>query len=191
MATHGQLPPPSRAADLCKYFTLGDEAKSALTPEMSPDDFLKLAVEKEWYTDAVQFLAHYLPKRQAVFWAMSCIRQVEPEPAPQAEAALKSAETWVADPSDDNRKATLNAANDADTGTPAGATALAAYYSDGLPATPDPKINAKAYFMTAKLTCGAVLLAATSDREQVVPRLEAFVNRGVEIAARTHARKDK
>ena len=52
-------------------------------------------------------------------------------------------------------------------------------------------MNAKAYFMTAKLTCGAVLLAATADREQANARLEAFVNRGVEIAARTHARKDK
>ena len=92
MATHGQLPPPSRAADLCKYFTLGDEAKAALTPEMTPDDFLQLAVENKWHSDAVQFLAHYLPKRQAVFWAMSCTRQAEPEPAAPAETALKSAE---------------------------------------------------------------------------------------------------
>src|SRR5688572_308941 len=105
MATHGQLPPPSRAADLCKYFTLGDEAKNALTPEMTPDDFLRTAVEKKWFPDAVQFLAHYLPKRQAVFWAMSCARQAEPTPSPQAEAALKSAEIWIADPSEDNRKA--------------------------------------------------------------------------------------
>jgi hypothetical protein len=189
MATHGQLPPPSRAADLCKYFTLGDEAKNALTPEMTPDDFLRLALEKKWYPDAVQFLAHYLPKRQAVFWAMNCARQAEPAPPPQVEAALKSAEAWIADPTDDNRKATLNAANDADTATPAGATALAAYYSDGLPTTPDPKMNAKAYFMTAKLTGGAVLMAATADRDQAIARLEAFVNRGVEIAAKTHGRK--
>jgi hypothetical protein len=139
----------------------------------------------------VQFLAHYLPKRQGVFWAMTCTRQSDPEPPPQAEAALKSAEAWIADPSEDNRKAALKAAEDAETSTPAGATALAAYYSDGLPQTADPKMNAKAYFMTAKLVGGAVLMAAMADREQAPARLEAFVNRGVEIAAKTHGRKEK
>jgi hypothetical protein len=191
MATQGQLPPPSRAADLCKYFTLGNEAKTGLTPEMTPDEFLGVAVDEKWHPDAVQFLAHYLPKRQAVFWAMNCTRQSDPEPSPQAEAALKTTEAWIADPSEENRKATLKAAEDADTATPAGATALAAYYSEGLPQTADAKTNAKAYFMTAKLVAGAILMAATSDREQAIARLEAFVNRGVEIAAKTHGRKEK
>ena len=188
MSAQGQLPPPSRAVELCKYFTLGEAAKKAVTPEMTPDQFLQLAVENKWHPDAIQFLAHYLPKRQAVFWAMSCTKQANAATTPQAEAALKSAEAWIADPSEENRKAALNAANDADTGTPAGATALAAYYSEGLPQTQDPKMNAKAYFMTAKLAGGAVLLAAAEDREQAVARMEAFVKRGVEIAKKTHQR---
>jgi hypothetical protein len=119
---------------------------------------------------------------------MTCARQSDVAMTPQAEAALKSAEAWVADPSEENRKAALNAANDADTTTAAGATALAAYYSDGLPATADAKTNAKAYFMTAKLAGGAVLLAATEDREQAAERLETFVKRGLEIARKTHQR---
>ena len=188
MAIQGQLPPPSRAADLCKYFTLGDEAKQALTPEMTPDEFLQLAAEKKWHPDAIQFLGHYLPKRQAVFWAITCAKQSSIEKPPSAESALRAAEAWIADPSEENRKTALTAANDADTSTPAGATALAAYYSDGLPQTQDPKMNAKAYFMTAKLTAGAVLMAATEDREQALPRLEAFVGKGIEIARKTHQR---
>jgi hypothetical protein len=188
MATQGQLPPPTRAAELCKYFTLSDEAKKSVTPEMTPDEFLKESVEKGWHPDAIQFLAHYLPKRQAVFWAMTCARQSAAATTPQGEAALKSAEAWIADPSEENRRAALNAANDADTSTAAGATALAAYYSDGLPVTQDPKMNAKAYFMTAKLAGGAVLMAATADREQALARLEAFATRGIEIARKTHAK---
>jgi hypothetical protein len=188
MAGQAQLPPARRAADLCKYFTLSDDAKKAVTPEMTPDEFLQAAFENQWHPDAIQFLAHYLPKRQAVFWAMSCTRQSAVETTPAAEAALKSAEAWIAEPNEDNRQAALAAANDADTSTPAGATALAAYYSDGLPATQDPKMNAKAYFMTAKLAGGAVLLAATEDREQAIARMEAFVNRGMDIAKKTHQR---
>jgi hypothetical protein len=187
MSTHGSItiPPPSRAADLCKYFTLGDEAKKALTPEMTPEQFIQLAVDNRWHPDAVQFLAHYLPKRQAVFWAMTCAKQAGGESTPQAEAALKSAETWIAEPNEENRQAALKNANDAEPSTPAGATALAAYYSEGLPQTQDPKLNAKAYFMTAKLVAGAVLLAAVADREQAVARMEVFVSKGVEIAKKT------
>jgi hypothetical protein len=49
-------------------------------------------------------------------------------------------------------------------------------------------MNAKAYFMTAKLAGGAVLMAATADREQALARLEAFATRGIEIARKTHAK---
>jgi hypothetical protein len=188
MGTQVTIPPPSRAAELCKYLALGDGAQEALTPEMTPDEFLKILVERRWFGEAVQFLAHYLPKRQAVFWAMTCVKQSGMKLTPQGEAALKATETWIAASNEENRQATLKAANDADTATAAGATALAAYYSDGLPATADPKMNAKAYFMTAQLAGGAVLMAAVSDREQTLRRLEAFVNKGVEIVRKTHQR---
>jgi hypothetical protein len=188
MGTQSTLPPPARAADLCKYFTLTDDAKNALQPEMTPEQFLQAAVEKKWSGDAVQFLAHYLPKRQAVFWAMSCVRQSGIELTPEGEAALKATERWIADPSADNRQATLKAADEADTFTPAGMTALAAYYSDGLPQTEEPKNNAKAYFMTAKLAGGAVLTAAAVDRDKVLERFDAFIGKGIEIARKTHKR---
>jgi hypothetical protein len=188
MGTQTTIPPPSRAADLCKYLTLTDEAKQALQPEMTPDQFLQILVAKKWFGDAIQFIAHYLPKRQAVFWAMTCVKQSGMELTPQGETALMATEKWIAATNEENRQAALNAANDADTTTAPGATALAAYYSDGLPPTADPKMNAKAYFMTAKLAGGAVLMAAASDRDQTLPRLESFVDKGVEIARKTHQR---
>jgi hypothetical protein len=188
MGTQSTLPPPARAVDLCKYFTLTDDAKAALLPEMTPEQFLQAAVDNKWHPDAIQFLSHLLPKRQAVFWAMTCVKQAGSKINPQEEAALKAAEKWIGDPSEENRQAALKAANDADTATPAGATALAAHYSDGLPQTQDPKMNARAYFMTAKLVSGAVLMAATSDRDQALTRMEAFVSKGMEIVKKTHQR---
>ena len=155
---------------------------------MTPEQFLQTADEKRWHPDAIQFLAHLLPKRQAVFWAMTCVRQSGAELTPQGEAALKGTESWIANPSEENRQSTLKLAEEADSATPAGATALAAYYSSGLPQTPEPRANAKAYFMTAKLSAGAVLMAAASNREQVLERLEAFVDKGLEIVRKTRNR---
>ena len=40
-----------------------------------PDAFAEALIKAERYPDAVQLIAHELPKRQGVFWAITCIRQ--------------------------------------------------------------------------------------------------------------------
>jgi hypothetical protein len=168
--------------------TLGEDAKKMLTPEISANEFIEALIAKQLHPDAVQFIAHYLPKRQAVWWALGCVKQsTPPEVAPAQDAALKTTERWIAEPSEENRQAAFKAAEDADTSTPAGITALAAYYSDALPPSADPKMNAKAYFITAKLVTAAVMMAATSDPEQLRTRFSGFVTRGAEVVKRTKA----
>lgn len=189
MAAMDTIPPPQRAIDLCKYMPLSGDGKAALTPEMTPDEFLSVLLERKLIADSLQLIAHLLPKRQSVFWAMTCARQPGQSTDPAAEAALKAAEKWIADPSEPNRQACLEGSNEADSATPAGATALAAYYSTGLPPGNDPRSNAKAYFMTARLVAGAVAMAATSgDTEQTLPRFDAYIAKGVEIYKRTSGR---
>jgi hypothetical protein len=177
-------PPTVRAVDLCKYFTLSDAGKPLLKPEMMPDQFAGILVENNHHPDAIQLLAHYLPKRQAVFWAVSCVKQVTGNPSPDVDGAIKATERWIAEPTEENRKAALKAADAADAGTPAGCAALAAYYAEGLPRTEDPKQNARAHFLTSKLVAAAVLLAATSDDKKMKERFAAFVEKGLEIVQR-------
>ena len=175
-----------KATEVTRYVNLGEEAKKILTPEISANEYIDALISKQLHPDAVQFIAHYLPKRQAVWWALGCVKQsVPPEVPPEQDAALKSTERWIAEPSEENRQAAFKAAEDADTSTPAGITALAAYYSDALPPSTDPKTNAKAYFITAKLVTAAVMLAATADPDQLRTRFSGFVTKGVEVVKRT------
>lgn len=176
-----------KAIEVSRYVSLGEEAKKTLTPEMSANEFIEALVAKQLHPDAVQFIAHYLPKRQAVWWALGCVKQGMPDLPPEQDAAVKSAERWIAEPTEENRQAAFKAAESADTSTPAGITALAAYYSDALPQTADPKMNAKSYFITAKLVTAAVMLAATSDPDQLKLRFSGFVTKGVEVVKRTKA----
>ncbi len=180
-------PQVTKAAELCRFFTLGEDAKKALTGDQNVEQFLTLLFEKAWHPDAIQLIAHSLPKRQSVWWALQCAKAVMADPPPEVEGAIKAVERWIADPSEDNRKATLKAADEADTGTPAGCAALAAYYADGLPQTGDPKQNAKSYFLTAKLVSAAVLMSATTDPEQIKARFEGFVSKGSEVIKRQGA----
>lgn len=175
------------AADLCKHVGLSDGARQLLRPEHMPKQFLGLLVEKKLHADAVQMIAHYLPKRQAVWWACHCaLDSAGPQPKPEVVRAIQAAERWVAQPTDENRRATQPAAEDAETSSAAGCAALAAFYSEGTPA-PDPKSQAKAYFMTAKLVAGSVLLAASLDSAKVNENLAKYVETGVDVVNRTYA----
>src|SRR5947209_6335458 len=87
------------AAEICKHFPLGDAAKGLLREGLAPRPYLDLLIGKELFVDAVRFLAHALPKREAVWWACLCARAVAgSKPAPAETAALQVAEKWVADP---------------------------------------------------------------------------------------------
>jgi hypothetical protein len=124
--------PPRTAAEIGKLFPLGDEAKKLLRDGMTPRQYLDVLLEKQQFVDAVRFLAHVLPKREAVWWACLCARSAAGSgaPAPQT-AALQAAERWVADPSEANRRAAQDAAEAAELGTPAGCAAMAAFWSGG------------------------------------------------------------
>src|SRR5262249_24880898 len=124
--------PAKKAAEVCKLFELSDEVKPVLRPDWTPGQLLFLLIEKRWYEDAVRFLAHALPKREAVWWAWQCARTAAgASPSPQALAALAAVEQWVKDPSENNRQAALDPAAALEFGTAAGGAALGAFRSSG------------------------------------------------------------
>lgn len=174
-----------KATEVSRFVTLGEQAVEALKPDMSPADFIEELLSKELHPDAVQFIAHYLPKRQAVWWALVCVKQVGAQLRPEQEAAVKTTERWIAEPTEENRQAAFKAAEAADTSTPVGLTALAAYYTDALPPSTDPTTNAKSYFVTAKLVTAAVMLAAVADPQQMKVRFSGFAAKGAEVVKRT------
>ncbi len=49
--------------------------------------------------DSVLFISHLLPRREAVWWAIQCVRALTVGEAD--DEALRAAETWVRTPEDD------------------------------------------------------------------------------------------
>src|SRR5207302_301373 len=120
------------AVEVCKRIAPGEAAKGLLREGLNARQYLDLLTENGLLPDAVRFLAQVAPKREAVWWACRCARSVAgAEPPAQAAAALKAAEKWAADPSEDNRRAAQAAAEAAGAETPAGCAALAAFWSGG------------------------------------------------------------
>ena len=172
------------AAEVCKHFPLGEEAKKLLRDGLTPAQFLDILMDKQQFPDAVRFLAHALPKREAVWWACLCGRAVAgPNPPPQIAAALQAAEKWVVDPSEENRRAAMPAAEAAEFKTPAGCAAVAAFWSGGSLAPPNVPVVPPGEYLTAHGVAGAVMLSAVqSEPEKAPEKYQKFLAQGIEVA---------
>ena len=117
---------------ICEGVKLGDRARGLLDDELAPREYFDLLVSNGLDEDAIQFMARWLSKREAVWWGCLCAWAVcRPNPAEAVDAALKAAVTWVQDPSEENRQETRTRGKAAGPQTPAGGVALAAFHNFG------------------------------------------------------------
>lgn len=175
----------AKAAEICQQVELGERSRGKLRPEIAPAEFLDALMGEGLFLDAARFLAHALPKQEAVWWACQCARAVAGQGiAETAAAALTAAETWVEDPTDEHRRAALLAAEAAGIGTPAGCTALAAFLSGGSVAPKDCPEVAPGAHLTGRSVAGAVTIAAVqTEPEKMTEKLKNFVNSGIDVAS--------
>jgi hypothetical protein len=172
------------AAEIGQRVELGDEAKALLQDGQAPGTYLDLLIEKGHLPDAVRFLAHALPRREAVWWASQCGRLVAGTTlTPEVANAFETAEDWVAHPDEDNRRAAQRACEPATLRTPAGLAALAAFVSEGSISLPGLPVVEPPSFATARSVAGAVLIAGVlSEPEKAPEKYRAFLALGIEIA---------
>jgi hypothetical protein len=183
------VPPPATTArlavDVAKSVRLSDAALKLLTPAFTPRQFFDaLAVVPALADDAIRFLATALPKREAVWWGVLCVKDALPKPAdPVAAKAVASAEAWAKDPSEANRRAAESAANAAGYGTAAGSLAAAAFWSGGSLNPPHLPVVAPKPELTGVAVAGAVLLASSVAAAGPAPAKAKFVALGGEVAS--------
>jgi hypothetical protein len=176
--------PAATAAEVCQRFRLGRVAAALLRDHLTPSQFLDLLTARRLFKDATSFLAHALPNREAVWWAVLCVREVVgPAPPEPVAAAVRAAEAWVQDPSEENRRAAREAAKAAGAGSPAGLAATAAFQSGGSLGPPDGPEILPSEFATARGVANAITIASLqAPAEKASERFLSFVVRGVEVA---------
>jgi hypothetical protein len=176
----------SKTAATADVAELSDEAMGLLRPEIAPQDYVALLMSKKLYADAVRFVAHALPKREAVWWGwISAKRAAGADAPPKIKASLEATEKWVAQPDDESGRAAMAAAKEAQTTTAAGCAGMAAFFSGSslgpahIPPIPPGE------FLTAKAVSGAVIYAAIGKDPKTAPdRFQSFVQQGIEVTAK-------
>jgi hypothetical protein len=179
-------PAPERPVpELGRLAGCSEEAQQLLANQKQLLPALYLLIGKSLYKDGLALLAHALARREAVYWACQCVRSTtQPDPETPAGAAVQSAEKWVADPTEENRRAAHGAAKQAGMGTPAGCVALAAFFSGGslapaeLPTiTPDP-------LLTPQMVANAILLAGVAQEPaKASERYHKYLTQGILLAS--------
>jgi hypothetical protein len=171
------------AQEVCSGFTLSADARPHLKPEMPPLDFVKALVAHDLYSDAVQFLARALPKREAVWWSCVCARDLSADAKrPELADGLQAAEAWVYRPTEENRRQAEKAGQAIKGSYPARWTAMAAFWSGGSLAPPGAPEAKPPEDFTAKAVAGAILLAAGLDPKETDARNRRFLAAGIDIA---------
>ena len=176
----------SKTAAISTVAELGEEAMALVRPDLHPLEFVALLMEKALFPDAVRFVAHALPRREAVWWGWVCARRAAGDnPQRKIQAALDATEKWIAHPSEDNRRSAMAAAQKAELGTAVGCAGLAAFFSGGSLAPPEAPVVPPREFLSAKAVSGAVIFAAVAKEPERAPeKFRSFVAQGVEVINR-------
>src|SRR4051812_37009985 len=125
-----------QTAQLSSISGIGDDARALLRDEMPPREFTQLLIDRRHFPDAVRLLAHALPKRESVWWAWVSARRAAAEPAVPIQTSLAATEKWIAQPTEENRRAAMQAAEVAGLQTAAGGAGLAAFFCGASSAPP-------------------------------------------------------
>jgi len=155
------------------------DIKTAPT-DQSPIAYLRDLAKGPTPDEAIAFCAYLLPRREAVWWASQCVRELLGEPTATDETALNAAEDWVRGPEEANRRRVLEIGFAADRSAASTWVALAAAGSGGpmiiseytAPPAP-PQLTAQAAFTAIEIALGG-----RKDRAKLISEC---VERGVRI----------
>ena len=175
----------TKAVLIAASLELTDEARSLLSDELTPAQYVQQLIDKKYYTDAILFLAAGLSKRESTWWACVCARSALTEQSSESDVkALALAEAWVYKPTQENCQLTLAAAEATGFKTAAGWSAMAAFWSGENISPVEDAVVPPPVGLTGKAVNGAVLLAAVqADPKKVAEYQQSFINIAIDIAS--------
>jgi hypothetical protein len=172
--------------ELWERAELDEEARQVAPPETPARTYVEALARAGRVREAIAALAQLLPRHDAIAWGLESIRRIGPP------AALKSVEDWLAEPTEERRRAAMQAAGTAGYATAGGCLALAVFLSGGsvapvgAPVEPQPAPN-----LCGKMVACAMALAAAADPQHASGHLRSFQDRGWAVANERNVWEEK
>jgi len=172
------------AAEVCGRFNIKKEALALLRDGMLPGEFAEALMAGKQYVTSIDYMAHALPAREAVWWGCLCLQHACGDNLPPLDKeACRAAVQWVVQPTEWNCAAALAPAQAAGMASPAGGLAMAVFQTGGNVAPPGAPPMAPQPFAPAKAVAGAVKMACTkADPMKIVETQRLFVELAMGMA---------
>jgi hypothetical protein len=172
------------AAEVCVHFDLNKESQALLGDGMRPREFLEALLKNRQCLPGIDFLAHALPPREAIWWGCVCMQHTcgNNLSAPERAASLAAVQ-WVLKPTEENRMAAKGPAQTVGVGSPSGSLAMAANQTGGSLAPPNLPLMPPEPFAPAKAVALAITVASVNgDRTKIPDTQRSFVELGIGVA---------
>lgn len=95
--------PFDTAEPVLERFALSEEAAEVVSADAPPEAVLEVLYKGKHMVDVVNFLAHGLPPREGVCWAVAVTRDLHKVPSTAESDLLTLCEKWVKDPQEGTR----------------------------------------------------------------------------------------
>lgn len=175
--------PYQHARDIIEFYSPNAQFSQLAADECSPTEVINAAMEQEMFADAVTFLAHAMPVREAVWWAACCAATRSDWNEHEANA-VRAAKAWVHTPDETSRRHAEQMADLAGLESGAGWAAQSAFWSGGSMTKPDDPIVPPPPYLYAQAVAGSINLSAVlPDGENAKQRYRDFIDIGLNIAA--------
>ncbi|HLM98321.1 MAG TPA: hypothetical protein VK335_03510 [Bryobacteraceae bacterium] len=172
------------AAEICARFELEQKALPLLRGGIGPREFVEALLADKQYATGIDFMAHALPAREAVWWGCLCLQHACGNNLSAADrVACTAAVQWVMRPTEQNRAAAKGPAEAAKAPSPAGALARATSLTGGslgpsnLPPVAPPPFAWAAYVATA-----VKFAAIKAEPARIAETRRLFVELGIGLA---------
>lgn len=179
----------STAQEVLARYELDESLQAALDTKpklcsLTPEKFLKGLINQKDYLNAVRFLAHALPAREAVWWACQSARvALQHQSNQRTTLAYQTAVAWVQSPTETNRRAAESSIKGCGLEHAAGWAAQAAFWSNGsITASTEPAVAAPPYLYAHAVYGAVALAAAVDDPKQADELYLQLIDQGINIA---------
>ncbi len=143
---------------------IGREAEAIVGDQnaaLAPSEYCQTLIESGEINAATEFLAHALPRYEAVIWAAQVLRRITPGQDNMLTAVLR----WIDDPNDVDRRSVYEQAKLLRIGSARALLGMAVFYSGGSMSEPDLHAVLPPPDACNKCAYGAVMAAAYATKD--------------------------
>ncbi len=169
------------AVDVFEFFPNLEQITAKPSAAIAPLDHARALSASTRPVAALAFLAHLLPRREAIWWACQCVSAVL---GPDAkDEGLRLAIQWVRDPDESTRREALSFSQASGLRTATSWLARAVGYSGGSLLAPDQPPTQPATDACALAVNAAIVVATTAaPPPAILPWMRACAEAGVRFA---------